>query len=572
MVALLALASLASMIGREPASGSVYSYQVDPKLINEMLSRRVKDLASKGGEVPAEERRKRLLQDLGLDPFPPRTDLRAEVTGVFQRDGYRLEKIRYEARPGELVTAHLYLPDGPGPFPVVLNPHGHWSHKKSTAHIQSRGISLALYGFAALVVDSPGVSWDDNVANERKAMGSHDDWWASMGAPLQGIYVWDLMRGLDYLETRKECDTTRVGITGASGGGTASMYAFAVDDRIKCAVPVCYVASYEQATTDGCLCNHVPASIMLGDRSDIMGLRAPAPAMLIGATVDADFPLEATKLAFEKLKTIYKHKRAEEMCRLEIVEANHDYNRRMREAMLAFFCEHLKGEPRRGHKPELRPLTDGGEVTYPSGTLPAESEELLVTRPDQRQTITMRDILRRSLLEPYPETYAVDRRLVRWGKYGRLPEVRPGAIVAIHDSTIDTPREPGSLALPVNQLNQRELIYIGLSIPEVLAQFLHLSMPGAPEGWESSGVLGSDALTSMIASVKTLAGGAGPGEPPKMIVAEGPVSSMVARFLKLYRPDLQVEVTHKWGSWTELLDSGIKELSQPGARYLAWPG
>ncbi len=569
MVTLLAIAALATLGAGVP---SVYSYQVDPKLINEMLRKRINDLCTKGGEVPAKERRKRLAQSLGLDPLPPQTDLRAQVTGIIQRDGYRVEKIRYEARPGELVTAHLYMPEGDGPFPVVLNPHGHWSHKKSTAHIQSRGISLALYGFAALIVDSPGVSWDDNVANERKAMGKHDDWWASMGAPLQGIYVWDLMRGLDYLETRKDCDTSRVGITGASGGGTAAMYAFAMDDRIKAAAPVCYIASYETATTDGCLCNHVGGAILQGDRSDIMGIRAPAPAMIIGATVDGDFPLDATKLAYEKLRKLYKEKRAEEMCRLEIVEANHDYNRRMREAMLAFFAEHLKGEPRRGHLPELRPLTDGGDVTYPSGTVSAESEELLVTKPEERQTISMRDILRRSLLEPYPEAYQIDKRLVRWSKYGRLPEVHPGAILSIHDSTIETPKEQGSLALPVNQLNQRECIYIGLSVPELLAQILHLSMPGAPEGWESSGVLGSDALTSMIASVKTLAGSVGPGEPPKMVVAEGPVSSMIARFLKIYRPDLQIEVSHKWNSWTELLDSDLKELSQPGARYLAWPG
>ncbi|MEZ0327247.1 MAG: dienelactone hydrolase family protein [Fimbriimonas sp.] len=570
MLTLIALATLATV--GEASAPSVYSYQVDPKLMNEMLRKRVSDLCMKGGEVPAAERRKRLAQSLGLDPLPPKTELRAQITGVYQRDGYRLEKLRYEARPGELVTAHLYMPDGPGPFPVVLNPHGHWSHKKSTAHVQSRGISLALYGYAALIVDSPGVSWDDNVANERKAMGSHDDWWASMGASLQGVYVWDLMRGLDYLETRKDCDTSKVGITGTSGGGTATMYAFAMDDRIKAAVPVCYIASYETATTDGCLCNHVPGSILLGDRSDILGIRAPAPAMIIGATVDADFPLDATKLAFEKLKKIYKDKKAEDKCRLEIVESNHDYNRRMREAMLAFFAEHLKGEPRRGHLPELRPLTDGGDVTYPSGTLDAENPELLVTKPEERQTIGMREILRRSLLEPYPEAYNVDQRLVRWAKYGRLPELRPGAIIAIHDSTIEAPKEPNSLPLPVNQLNQRECIYIGLSVSEVLAQILHSSLPGAPEGWEANSVLGSDALTSMIASVKTLAGSTGPGEPPKMIVAEGPISSMVAKFLKLYRPDLQIEVSHKWSSWTDLLDSNIKELSQPSARYMAWPG
>ena len=543
-----------------------------PEQINALIGKRLRELAASGGEVPQAERRKRLMQCLGLDPLPPRTDLRAQVTGVDQREGYRLEKIRYEARPGELVTAHLYMPDGPGPFPVVLNPHGHWSHKKGTPWVQARGISLALYGFAALVVDSPGYSWDDNVANERKAMGSHDDWFASMGAPLNGVYTWDLMRGLDYLETRPDCDTKRVGITGTSGGGTATMYTFAADERINCAVPVCYVASYENSTTDGCLCNHVPGILRLGDRSDIMALRAPAPAMIIGATVDGDFPLEGTKLAFEKLRRIYKSKGAEDKVRLEIVEAEHDYNRRMREAMLAFFLEHLKGEPRRGHVPELRPLTDGGTVPYPSGTLPDESLDLLVTKPEERQTISMRDILTRSLREPYPEPYSIEYRLVRWGKYGKLPDVTPGAVVGIYDSgLVQTPKEPGSIGIDFSKLNERECIYMGLSIPEVVAQILHLSLPGGPETWESNSVLSGDAFTSMIASVKTLVSSASPADPPKMLVAEGPVASMTAKFLKLYRPDLQIEVTQQWSSWLEVMETHIRELSQPAARYLAWP-
>ena len=61
-------------------------------------------------------------------------------------------------------------------------------------------------------------------------------------------------------------------------------------------------------------------------------------------------------------------------------------------------------------------------------------------------------------------------------------------------------------------------------------------------------------------------------ETPKMLVAEGPISSMAALFLKLYRPDIQIETTHKWSSWLEISDSNIRELVQPAARYLSFPG
>ncbi|CAN5519394.1 hypothetical protein BH11ARM1_BH11ARM1_11930 [soil metagenome] len=553
------------------AFDTTHNPSMDSKLINDLLAARIKDCAAKGGEVSAADRRTALLRDLGLDPLPPRTDLNARVTGTIQCDSYRIEKLRYESRPGFLVTAHLYVPDGEGPWPVVLNPHGHFEFKKSTPWIQARGVSLALAGFAALIVDSPGRSWDDNAANERAAQGSHDDWFLCMGAPIQGLYVWDLMRGLDYLESRPEFDTKRLGITGASGGGTASMYAFAVDERITAAVPVCFISSFENSTTDGCLCNHVSGVLLLGDRNDVVAMRAPAPVMVIGATVDHDFPPEGTKLAFDKLRKSYRNVKAEDKLRLVILESNHDYNRRMREYMLAFFLEHLKGETPRDFFAEWRPLTDGVDRPFPCGTLPELDPSLLVTEPDQRQTTTFRDVLVKALAEPYPIPYDAFGRLPRWTRYGRIPSIASGAIVAIHDASIDSPKEPGSISVDFSAINARDAIYLGLSVPEVVAQLLHFSFPGAPEGWEGAGNIHTDALTSMIASVKTLVTASQPGEPPKMFVAEGDVSSMVALFLKKLRPEISIEVSRSWDSWNSIVESGTRELTQPGARYLEFP-
>src|SRR6185312_7472665 len=99
----------------------------------------------------------------------------------------------------------------------------------------------------------------------------------------------------DYLTSRGDCDVSKVGITGASGGGVATMYAFAIDDRIQCAVPVCYATSMATQPNNGCLCNHVGAVMNLGDRSDILSLRAPHPVMIIGASDDPEFPAEGSK-------------------------------------------------------------------------------------------------------------------------------------------------------------------------------------------------------------------------------------------------------------------------------------
>ncbi|HVL39368.1 MAG TPA: acetylxylan esterase, partial [Fimbriimonadaceae bacterium] len=505
---------------------------------------------------------------LGLYPPPPRTALNASVTGVLSFEGYRLEKLRYESRPDVLVTAHLYLPEGAGPFPLVLSPHGHWVEKKATRWVQARAISLALYGFATLVIDSPGYSWE-NCDNEREGMGTHDDPFLAMGAPVTGQYVWDVSRGLDYCLTRPEVDGKRVGITGESGGGTTTIYAFAYDERIAAAVPVVAASSMETQPHNGCFCNHLPGIMNLGDRSDVLSLRAPAPVLIIGASDDPEFPPNAMSRTHAKLRETYSLFKAEEEARLEIVFGPHDYNRRMREAMLAFFLEKLKGEPRRPHVPELRPLVDGGSNPAPAGTLDAHDPALTVLPREARQTKTFREILRKSLDEPHPARIDAEGRLVPWAKYGRIEDLQPGNVLRLHDPGQQATAD--SIELPVGKLDLRSLIYLGLSVPEFLAQVLHYRMPGRPEGWEKRGLESGDALTAMIASVKTLVDRAAPEEAPERVLARGPVASMTAWFLRLLRPEILVEASDAPTAWQDILERGHRDLIQPGARYLAWP-
>jgi len=545
---------------------------VEAVTINRMLDARIRDLAVRGPGPDRTQNRLDLLQALGLNPLPVRKQLKARVTGTIQRDGYRLEKIRYESFPGFLVTAHLYVPDGPGPFPVILNPHGHFEFKKVQPLIQSRGISLALEGFAALIVDSPGGSWDRNKLNERAAIGDHDNWFLNMGISVAGVYAWDLIRGLDYLETRSDMDCSRVGITGASGVGLATMYTFAIDDRILCAVPVCYATSMEVSTQNGCLCNHVPGVMNLGDRSDILAIRAPAPIMLIGATDDPEFPPEGHRKTFAKLQAVYRSKKSESKIRLELFESKHDYNRRMREAMVAFFREHLLGEPKREHVPEKRPLTDGAHNPYEAGTTPVDDPRLMVTPWFDRETHSFRDLLQTALQDLRQSPYSVEKRLVRWGRYTRIEKIQVGGVLTIVDRG-QSSTEPGFISLPVEAIDQRACIYLGLSVPEVLAQWLHHVFPGGPEGWESArvGSMTGDAFTSMIASVKTLVSSANPEAPVTKVIAEGPVASMTSLFLKLYRPNLEIQTSHHFDGWHDALTMEIRQLVQPGARYLAWP-
>lgn len=542
---------------------------MDAQAINQMLELRIKDLAARPPEMTKAERLQALKKCLGLEPLPPRTPLNAAVTGTIEREGYRIEKVRYESRPGLLVTAHLYLPAEPGRYPVILRPHGHWQGKKSEPLVQASAIGLVLSGFAVFVVDSPGNSWDVNPQNERLGMGIHDDPYLAMGVPIQGVYAWDLIRGLDYLETRSDIDASRVGITGASGGGAASMYTFAIEPRIHVSVPVCGIASQEINPHQGCLCNHVPGVDLLGDRSDLLALRVDDGAlMVIAAEDDPEFPLEGHRRMDEKLKKAFRNARGENRYRFELHAFGHDYNRRMRESALAFFREHLFDEIPRVYAPEPIPLTDGILNYAPANTVPANDPELVVVPEEERQTVGFRELLDKALQEPYPEPFNAVARMAPWNKYVRMPEIKPAPIVAIHDAGI-TPREEDSLVLPFDEIDIRLTTYLGISVAETFAQILHLAMPGGPSTWEEKGLTG-DALTSLVASMRTLIGNAPSGPPPGLLIAEGPVASFTATFVKRLRPDITIQTTHTFTGWEDALQMGIPALMQPQARYLAF--
>ncbi|TAH37076.1 MAG: hypothetical protein EYC70_08845 [Planctomycetota bacterium] len=360
----------------------------------EWLEQKVKEAAARSLPQTKDEQetrkpdgRRELLRGLGLDPMPERTPLNARVTGVLDRDGYRIEKVAFESRPGFWVTAHVYVPDGKGPFPVIMNPHGHWQHKKTEPVVQSRLIFQALHGYLAMIVDSPGTSFEGDTPVERKQQGQHNDWRLTLSAGCaSGFYVWDLMRAMDYLETRPEADMSRAGITGASGGGTATTYAFAADARYRCAVPVVYATSMEVNPHNGCLCNHVPGTLRIGDRSDVLALRAPAPVFLIGAEHDPEFPPEGLVRTGEKLQAIHALYGAADHVRWKVFPGNHDYGKSMREEAMGFFDLHLRG------------AGDGSPVPEPElKPEPALAEELIVLPQWPDGARTMLDIARERL-------------------------------------------------------------------------------------------------------------------------------------------------------------------------------
>jgi dienelactone hydrolase len=388
-------------------------------MVNSFLEKKVKAAAALPAPVSREDferrretGRRELFRCVGLDPLPPRTPLNARVTGVLKRRGYRIEKVLFESRPNFPVTAHLYVPDSAAEkkLPVIVNPHGHWGYKKQEPTVQSRLIGQALHGYLAIVVDSPGSSFEGDRRIERRFAGTHDDLRLILGSQnATSVYVWDLVRALDYLATRPEADMTRIGLTGASGGGLATMWAFAADPRFTCAASVVYASSLEVNPDNGCLCNHVPGSLELGDRADVFGLRAPAPVLIIGAEEDPEFPAKGMRLTGEKLRRLWGLFGKSDDTWVRMFPGGHDYSRPMRETALGFFDRYLKG------------VGDGSPVPEPSfETEPPEAPELYVMPESPANALTMRGIAGAMFERPAAAATAAD--------YIRLNGGLPGVI------------------------------------------------------------------------------------------------------------------------------------------------
>ena len=300
-----------------------------------------------GWQQRREKLRENLLKAWGGFPETP-CELAPRKLGEIQRDGYRVEKLIFQTRPGVWMTANAYVPDKAKSekVPAILHVHGHWAGAKQDRVVQSRCIGSVKHGFFVLVVDAFG-------AGERgisKKLGEyHGEMTGAtlfpIGLPLSGLQVYENMRAVDYLQTRPEVDGKHIGITGASGGGNQTMYAGAFDERFGCVVPTCSVGTYDAYLGAACcMCEVVPGALRFTEEGDVLGLAAGRGAMITSATRDAfQFSVGEAKKTFARVDVIAKLLGKPDGVKHTIIESGHDYNQAMREAMYGWMTRHLKG-------------------------------------------------------------------------------------------------------------------------------------------------------------------------------------------------------------------------------------
>ena len=311
--------------------------------VREALDRRATEYEEvKTAEQMAERQRrmhKFFVQALG--GFPERTPLNGQVVAKEDRGDYRVEKIIFESQPKHFVSGLLYLPKTKPPFPGVLFPCGHSGNGKASEVYQRGCILLARNGLAAFCYDpiDQGERYqllDENGKPVTGGTTAHS--LLGVGSTLLGrntatYRVWDGMRAIDYMQSRPEIDPKRIGCTGNSGGGTLTSYLMALDERVTCAAPSCYL------TTLGRLCEtigpqdaeqNIHGIIGFGmDHPDYVMIRAPKPTLMCAATHDF-FDIGGTWDCFRQAKRFYGRMGFAERVDLIETDASHGFSGELR--------------------------------------------------------------------------------------------------------------------------------------------------------------------------------------------------------------------------------------------------
>lgn len=285
--------------------------------------------------------------------FPGRTPLNARVMGVLKRDGYRVEKLLCESRPGFFVTGHVYVPESTDfkpPYAAVLVPCGHTEEGKLGRGYQYSGVLLARAGFVGLVFD-PVDQGERKQRPGRKTCGMGHNAMGTLAMLLgeSGLRVrlWDAMRMLDYLAERSDVDAARLGVMGNSGGGTMSAMLAAFDDRVRAAAPASYISNLRRVV-DACGPQD-SEQILYGQLAynlnhvGLLLLRHPTPT-LVNASHDDFFPIDGTLETWRALERTTKSNGTFDRYELTEAAGKHDWKAGMLATSVGWMRRWLRDE------------------------------------------------------------------------------------------------------------------------------------------------------------------------------------------------------------------------------------
>ena len=303
--------------------------------------------------------RERMLVGMGLWPMPPAAPLTPVIHGKIDRDDYTIEKVFFESHPGHFVSGNLYRPKKiEGKVPGVLCPHGHWQNGRfyelaadkaqkeqidkgaekfmsgARYPLQARMVGLARMGCIVFHYDMVGTADSQKIPHRQ---GFTDVEAALRLQDFMGVQTFNSMRALDFLVSLPEVDSNRIGVTGASGGGTQTFVLCALDPRPTVAFPAVMVSTAMQG---GCVCENCNYLRIGLNNVAFAALFAPKPQAMSGAN---DWTIDFEKKGFPELKQIYGLYDKADLVNAKVYpQFDHNYNQVAREMMYAWFNKHLK--------------------------------------------------------------------------------------------------------------------------------------------------------------------------------------------------------------------------------------
>jgi dienelactone hydrolase len=302
-------------------------------------------------EASRGELRIQLFDMLGLWPQPPRSDLKATVTGQVERAGVIVERLHFQSLPGLYVTANYYRPaNATGRLPTILYLCGHGRvaidgvSYGNKVNYQHHGCWFAQNGYNCLMIDTLQLGEIEGVHHGTNRLGRW--WWISRGYTPAGVEAWNAIRALDYLESRPDVDTARIGVTGRSGGGAYSWWLAALDDRPACIAPVAGITDLEDHVVDDCIEGHCDCMYMVNrfgwDFATLACLAAPRPLLLCNTDSDRIFPLGGVERIHARLRQLYDSYGAADKLGLVISPGPHADTQELQLGVFRWMNRHLR--------------------------------------------------------------------------------------------------------------------------------------------------------------------------------------------------------------------------------------
>ena len=299
----------------------------------------------------------KLLACLGGDwPTPP--PLNAVVLTCTQKEGYRLETVSYQAEPGCHIPALLLVPDqatphAPAAAVAVWHQHNgqwHWGKSEPAGLVgdpcQHVGVALAQAGYVVLCPDA--ICFEDRQST-RLANGDYERFeflnYVLSGKSLAWKNILDMKRAIDYLCSRPEVDSLRIGCFGHSMGATHCWLVGPWERRLRCIVANCCLPTYRAIHDHAllhCFSNFVPGFYQYGDTPDIAALTAPTPLLMNFGEQDVGSPIEEVRAGVRRISDAYRALGVPEnfQCFIE-PDTGHTFTEPMRQRTWDWFAQHL---------------------------------------------------------------------------------------------------------------------------------------------------------------------------------------------------------------------------------------